>query len=58
MPQRDIPLLISLWQSGRLPVERLQGESVGLDDLNGALDALADGEVVRQIVVPGGTGSV
>ena len=52
VPQRDIPLLISLWQAGRLPVERLRGDTVGLDDLNGALDALAAGEVVRQIVVP------
>ena len=52
VPQRDIPLLISLWQAGRLPVERLRGDTVGLDDLNGALDALADGEVVRQIVAP------
>lgn len=52
VPQRDIPLLISLWQAGRLPVERLRGDTVGLDDLNGALDALAGGEVVRQIVVP------
>ena len=52
VPQRDIPLLISLWQAGRLPVERLRGDTIGLDDLNGALDALASGGVVRQIVVP------
>jgi alcohol dehydrogenase len=52
VPQRDIPLLVSLWQAGRLPVERLRGETVPLERLNGALDALAAGEVVRQIVVP------
>ena len=52
VPQRDIPLLISLWQAGRLPVERLLGETIGLADLNDALDALAAGEVIRQIVVP------
>jgi alcohol dehydrogenase len=52
VPQRDIPLLISLWRAGRLPVERLRGDTIGLDDLNGALDALASGGVVRQIVVP------
>ena len=52
VPQRDIPLLVSLWQAGRLPVERLRAGTIGLDDLNVALDALADGEVVRQIVVP------
>ena len=52
VPQRDIPRYIALWQSGRLPVERLQAGTLGLDGLNSALDALADGEVVRQIVVP------
>jgi alcohol dehydrogenase len=52
VPQRDIPLLISLWQAGRLPVERLRGDTLPLEGLNGALDALAEGAVVRQIVVP------
>jgi alcohol dehydrogenase len=52
VPQRDIPLLVSLWQAERLPVEKLRAGTIGLDGLNGALDALADGEVVRQIVVP------
>jgi alcohol dehydrogenase len=52
VPQRDIPLLVSLWQAGRLPVERLHAGTVGLEQLNAALDALADGAVVRQIVVP------
>jgi alcohol dehydrogenase len=52
VPQRDIPLYISLWQAGRLPVERLQAGTLPLDGLNQALDALADGEVVRQIVLP------
>jgi alcohol dehydrogenase len=52
VPQRDIPRFVSLWQAGRLPVEKLRAGTIGLDGLNGALDALADGEVVRQIVVP------
>ena len=52
VPQRDIPLLVSLWQAGRLPVERLRAGTLGLDGLNEALDALAEGGVVRQIVVP------
>lgn len=52
VPQRDIPTYLSLWRSGRLPVERLRGDEIGLDDLNAALDALADGQVVRQIVRP------
>jgi alcohol dehydrogenase len=52
VPQRDIPRYVSLWQAGRLPVERLRAGTLGLDGLNEALDALAAGEVVRQIVVP------
>lgn len=52
VPQRDIPRYVALWQAGRLPVERLQAGTLGLEGLNAALDALADGEVVRQIVVP------
>jgi alcohol dehydrogenase len=52
VPQRDIPLLVRLWQTGRLPVERLMAGTLPLERLNEALDALADGGVVRQIVVP------
>ena len=52
VPQRDIPLYVSLWQAGRLPVERLQAGTLPLEGLNEALDALADGAVVRQIVLP------
>ena len=52
VPQRDIPLLIGLWGAGRLPVERLLAGTLGLDGLNAALDALADGGVVRQLLVP------
>jgi alcohol dehydrogenase len=52
VPQRDVPRLIALWQAGRLPVERLRAGTLGLNGLNEALDALADGSVVRQIVVP------
>lgn len=51
-PQRDIPRLVALSQAGRLPVERLQAGKLPLDGLNEALDALAEGGVVRQIVVP------
>ncbi len=52
-PQRDVPRLLGLWQAGRLPVERLLSGTLGLDDVNAALDALASGRAVRQIVLPG-----
>jgi alcohol dehydrogenase len=54
-PQRDIPLLLELWRAGRLPVERLQTGRLPLDAINEALDALAAGEVVRQLIVSGAT---
>jgi alcohol dehydrogenase len=53
VPQRDVPAYVELWRAGRLPVERLQAATVPLDGINEAMDALAGGEVVRQIVRPG-----
>jgi alcohol dehydrogenase len=49
VPQRDIPRYIALWRGGRLPVERLISGTIGLDGLNAAFDALADGRAIRTI---------
>lgn len=49
---RDVPRYLDMWREGRLPVERLISDRIGLDDLNEALDALADARAVRQIIVP------
>jgi alcohol dehydrogenase len=54
LPQRDIPRLAELWRSGALPVERLISGTIGLEDLNTAMDTLAQGAAVRQIVRPHG----
>ena len=51
VPRRDVPRYIQLWRAGKLPVEKLLSGSIGLDDLNGAFDRLAAGDVVRQMVV-------
>lgn len=51
-PQRDIPAMIALWRAGRLPVDRLASDTLPLDRVNEALDALADGSAVRQILRP------
>jgi alcohol dehydrogenase len=50
VPSRDIPRFVSLWQSGRLPVEALVSSTIRLDDLNEAMDHLADGTAVRQLI--------
>lgn len=51
VPLRDIPRFIGLHRRGRLPVDRLLDERVGLEDLNAAFDRLADGRAVRQVLV-------
>jgi alcohol dehydrogenase len=52
VPQRDVPRYIALYQQGKLPVDRLMSERVGLDGLNAAFDRLATGHTVRQVLVP------
>lgn len=52
VPVRDVPRFIELYRRGRLPVDRVLDERVGLDDLNAAFDRLAEGRAVRQILVP------
>lgn len=51
-PQIDIPAMAELWRSGVLPVEKLISGDVALADINMALDRLADGSAVRQIIRP------
>lgn len=50
VPSRDIPRFVALWQSGRLPVESLVSSSIRLDEINEAMDHLADGTAVRQLI--------
>lgn len=52
VPARDVPLLVAAWRAGRLPVERLRQGAVPLEDLNRALDELASGSALRQVVLP------
>lgn len=51
VPARDIPRYEQMWRAGRLPVEKLISARIGLDDLNEAMDQLADGVAVRQVIV-------
>lgn len=50
VPARDIPRFVELWRAGRLPVERLVSSTVPLEQINEAMDQLADGTAVRQII--------
>ncbi|MDR3533379.1 MAG: zinc-binding dehydrogenase [Rhodopila sp.] len=51
---RDIPLLLRLFQDGKMPVDRLKSSTMGFEELNVSLDKLDGGSVVRQILLPHG----
>lgn len=51
-PQRDLPRLVDLWDAGKLPIDRLQSGTLGLEEVGAAMDALQRGDVVRQVVLP------
>lgn len=51
VPSRDIPVFERLWREGRLPAEELISGRIRLEEINEALDALADGDAVRQVVL-------
>ena len=50
-PQRDIPHLVDGYLRGRLELEALVGERIGLDDINRGIEALAAGAGARTLVV-------
>ncbi|WP_433575740.1 alcohol dehydrogenase catalytic domain-containing protein [Nocardia brasiliensis] len=51
VPARDIPAYVDMWRAGRLPVERLVSAHIGLDEINRAMDELAAGHALRQVIV-------
>lgn len=52
IPARDVPRYIALWRAGRLPVERLLSGTRPMAEINAALDDLASGAAIRQILIP------
>lgn len=52
IPRRDIPRYIALWRAGKLPVERLLTGTAPLSGINAALDELASGRAIRQVLLP------
>ncbi|WP_445155647.1 alcohol dehydrogenase catalytic domain-containing protein [Arthrobacter sp. Hor0625] len=51
VPSRDIPKYAQLWREGKLPVEELISSRIALTDINQAMDQLADGKAVRQVIM-------
>lgn len=52
VPRRDIPRFMALWRAGAMPVELMHSGTVPLttDALNNALESLADGSAIRQVI--------
>lgn len=50
VPSRDIPRFVELWRAGRLPLERLITRRITLEEINDAMDELAAGRAVRQVI--------
>ncbi|HBD12217.1 MAG TPA: hypothetical protein DCZ13_08725 [Porticoccaceae bacterium] len=51
VPSIDLPHYMSLYEQGRLPVDRLLTHTLGLEQINEGFDRLASGEGVRQVIV-------
>lgn len=56
VPARDIPVYAQLWREGKLPVEELVSSTIALEDINAAMDTLADGKAIRQVILFGAHG--
>ena len=51
LPSRDFPLLIDLYQQGRLDLDFFVSETVGIGDVEDAFARMGKGEVLRSVVV-------
>jgi S-(hydroxymethyl)mycothiol dehydrogenase len=51
LPTRDFPMLIDLYLSGRLDLDRFVSETIALDEVEDAFHKMERGEVLRSVVV-------
>lgn len=49
-PSQDIPEYVELWRRGALPIEKLVSSTIALAEVNRAMDDLAAGKALRQII--------
>ncbi len=50
LPDRDFPMLVDLYQQGRLDLDAFVTERVGLDDVEAAFERMHHGDVLRSVV--------
>ncbi|MFF4146494.1 S-(hydroxymethyl)mycothiol dehydrogenase [Streptomyces sp. NPDC001698] len=51
LPERDFPMLVDLYQQGRLPLDKFVTERIGLDAVEEAFHTMHTGRVLRSVVV-------
>ena len=51
LPSRDFPMLVDLYQQGRLDLDAFVTEKIGLDDVEAAFERMHHGDVLRSVVV-------
>ena len=51
LPSRDFPILVDLYQQGRLDLDAFVTEKIGLDDVEPAFERMHHGDVLRSVVV-------
>ncbi|WP_370615590.1 S-(hydroxymethyl)mycothiol dehydrogenase [Mumia sp. Pv 4-285] len=51
LPSRDFPMLVDLYQQGRLDLDAFVSEEIGIDDVEAAFGRMHGGEVLRSVVV-------
>ena len=51
LPSRDFPMLVDLYQQGRLDLDAFVSEEIGLGDVEAAFAKMHEGGVLRSVVV-------
>jgi S-(hydroxymethyl)mycothiol dehydrogenase len=51
LPSRDFPMLVSLYQQGRLDLDAFVSEEIALGDVEAAFDRMHQGDVLRSVVI-------
>ena len=51
LPSRDFPMLVDLYQQGRLDLDAFVTEEIGIEDVEAAFERMHSGDVLRSVVV-------
>ncbi len=51
LPSRDFPMLVDLYQQGRLDLDAFVSEEIGIEDVEAAFEKMHHGDVLRSVVI-------